>query len=203
MVQAQTSIPSPADASDYSKRVVAYIYDNTPITRRDLGEYLLLRYGADNIDKFVGQYVIELAAAEAGKSVSAIEVEADIQEMRREYNLNQKAFAEIIVNRYGKNLQEWKEDVVKHRLLLTKLCSDRVNVTALRDMTDDSGGRTEIIRDARDLNPSTASIADELSKQYYLGYPSLGKKDGRWHSIRVEVRNRAYRVRARRGYIAS
>ena len=80
---------------------------------------------------------------------------------------------------------------------------DRVNVAALRDMTDDSGGRTEIIRDARDLNPATVGIADELSKQYYLGYPSSGKKDGRWHSIRVEVKNQAYRVRARRGYIAS
>jgi VWFA-related protein len=80
---------------------------------------------------------------------------------------------------------------------------DRVNVAALRDLTDDSGGRTEIIRDARDLNPSTASIADELSKQYYLGYSSPAKRDGRWHSIRVEVKNRTYRVRARRGYVAS
>ena len=80
---------------------------------------------------------------------------------------------------------------------------DRVNVAALRDLTDDSGGRTEIIRDARDLNPSTANIADELSKQYYLGYSSPAKRDGRWHSIRVEVRNRSYRVRARRGYVAS
>src|SRR6185503_18630311 len=50
--------------------------------------------------------------------------------------------------------------------------SDRVNVAALREMTDDSGGRTEIVRDPRDLNPATANIADELSKQYYLGYPS-------------------------------
>jgi VWFA-related protein len=81
--------------------------------------------------------------------------------------------------------------------------SDRVNVGALRDMTDDSGGRTEIIRDPLDLNPATANIADELSKQYYLGYTSLGKKDGRWHSIRVELRNGNYRVRARRGYIAT
>ena len=80
---------------------------------------------------------------------------------------------------------------------------DRVNVAALRDMTDDSGGRTEIIRDPQDLNPATVSIADELSKQYYLGYPSAGKKDGKWHAIRVEVKNRAYRVRARRGYVAS
>ena len=70
-------------------------------------------------------------------------------------------------------------------------------------MTDESGGRTEIIRNPRDLDPATNGIADELSKQYYLGYPSAGKKDGRWHSIRVEVRKGAYRVRARRGYTAS
>ena len=79
-----------------------------------------------------------------------------------------------------------------------------MDVEALRDMTDNSGGRTEIIRQPRDLDPATAGIADELSKQYYLGYPAAGKKDGRWHSIRVELRDRAaYRVRARRGYVAS
>ena len=80
---------------------------------------------------------------------------------------------------------------------------DRVNVTALRDLTDDSGGRTEIIRDADDLDPATAGIADELSRQYYLGYSAQTEKDGRWHSIRVEVRNFAYRVRARRGFTAT
>jgi len=85
----------------------------------------------------------------------------------------------------------------------TSPCNDPVNVAALRDLTDDSGGRTEIIREPRDLDPATANIADELSKQYYLGYPSAGKKDGRWHAIRVEVRNHNFRVRARRGYVAS
>ena len=65
-------------------------------------------------------------------------------------------------------------------------CSDPVDTEALRDLTDDSGGRTE------------------LSKQYYLGYPAVAAKDGRWHSIRVELRNnKTYRVRARRGYTAS
>jgi VWFA-related protein len=80
---------------------------------------------------------------------------------------------------------------------------DRVNVAALRELTDDSGGRTEIIREARDLDPATTAIADELSKQYYLGYGFTGKKDGRWHTIRVQTRNSNYRVRARRGYVAS
>ena len=80
---------------------------------------------------------------------------------------------------------------------------DRVNVVALRDMTDDSGGRTEVVRDTRDLDPATAYIASELSQQYYLGYPATSKKDGRWHAIRVDVKKGAYRVRARRGYVAS
>jgi VWFA-related protein len=79
---------------------------------------------------------------------------------------------------------------------------DRVNVAALRDITDDSGGRTEIVRWTRDLDPATAGIADELSKQYYLGYAAPGPKDGRWHALRVEVRQPSYHVRARRGYVA-
>jgi VWFA-related protein len=78
-----------------------------------------------------------------------------------------------------------------------------VNVAALRDITDDSGGRTEIVRSIRDLDPATSGIADELSKQYYLGYPSQGKKDGGWHTIRVDVRSGRYLVRARRGYTAT
>jgi VWFA-related protein len=80
---------------------------------------------------------------------------------------------------------------------------ERVNVAALRDITDDSGGRTEIIRTANDLDHATAWIADELSKQYYIGYPAAAQKDGRWHTIRVEVNNANYRVRARRGYVAT
>jgi len=80
---------------------------------------------------------------------------------------------------------------------------DRVNVSALREITDDSGGRTEIVRSTRDLNPATAGIADELSRQYYLGYPASGTKDGKWHAIRVDMRNNGYHVRARRGFIAT
>jgi Ca-activated chloride channel family protein len=80
---------------------------------------------------------------------------------------------------------------------------DRVNVGALREMTDDSGGRTEVVSNYRDLDPAVASIADELSQQYYLGYPSPGYRDGRWHTIRVELRDPSLMVRARKGYVAT
>lgn len=80
---------------------------------------------------------------------------------------------------------------------------DRVNAYALREITDDSGGRTEIIRSARDLQPATSGIADELSRQYYLGYAANGPKDGKWHAIRVEVKNASYHVRARKGFVST
>jgi VWFA-related protein len=78
---------------------------------------------------------------------------------------------------------------------------DRVNELALRAMTDDSGGRTEIVRTASDLGPATAAIANELSQQYFLAYAVSGTKDGRWRSIRVQLRDPYLRVRARRGYV--
>jgi len=81
---------------------------------------------------------------------------------------------------------------------------ERVNPDALRQITDDTGGRTEIVRGFDDLDSATSRIADELSKQYYLGYARTGDRDGTWHSIRVEVKGgRRYTIRARRGYVAS
>src|SRR5262245_32566373 len=44
--------------------------------------------------------------------------------------------------------------------------SERVNEDALRAVTDDTGGRTEIVHGFGDLDAATEHIADELSKQY-------------------------------------
>jgi hypothetical protein len=77
-----------------------------------------------------------------------------------------------------------------------------LNVRALRALTDDSGGRTEIIHAAGDLDAATARIASELSRQYFLGYSTSSPRDGRWHSIDVRVRRGTYTIRARKGFIA-
>jgi Ca-activated chloride channel homolog len=78
----------------------------------------------------------------------------------------------------------------------------QVNPVALREITDGSGGRTEVVRDTTDLQAATARIAEELNNQYLLGYDSPHGPDGQYHSIRVRVQGGAYRVRARNGYVA-
>lgn len=80
--------------------------------------------------------------------------------------------------------------------------STRVNPEALRDITGLTGGYTEVVRSAADLGPATARIADELNKQYTIGYSSSKPPDGGWRPLRVRVRTGGYFVRARRGYFA-
>lgn len=81
--------------------------------------------------------------------------------------------------------------------------STRVNPEALREITALTGGYTEVVHTAADLGPATARIADELNKQYTIGYASSRAPDGSWRAIRVRVRNGAYFARARRGYYAN
>jgi VWFA-related protein len=78
-----------------------------------------------------------------------------------------------------------------------------VNTSALSEITDGSGGHTELVHSTADLQSATAIIADELNKQYVLAYSSSRANDGKYHSIRVRTREPQYRVRARNGYIAS
>lgn len=80
--------------------------------------------------------------------------------------------------------------------------STRVNPEALRDITALTGGYTEVVRTAADLGPATARIADELNKQYTLGFSSAKPPDRSWRPLRVRVRKGEYFVRARRGYFA-
>jgi VWFA-related protein len=79
----------------------------------------------------------------------------------------------------------------------------RVNPTSLREITDDSGGRTEIVRSSEELTDATARIAEELNRQYLLAYTSPHSGDGLYHSLRVRVRGTDYKVRARNGYVAT
>jgi Ca-activated chloride channel family protein len=75
----------------------------------------------------------------------------------------------------------------------------RVNVALLRRLADDTGGSTYVIADGGAIPAVTARIADELRREYLLGYATTAL-DGRRHTIRVEVRGRHMKVRARRGF---
>src|SRR5438552_1643385 len=67
-------------STDYARRVVAYIYENTPISREELGEYLIARFGQERIEFLVNRRIVELDCQAKGVYVTDLEVEAQLQE---------------------------------------------------------------------------------------------------------------------------
>ena len=73
--------------------------------------------------------------------------------------------------------------------------------TLLKRFASISGGRAFFTEDISRLDKFFEEILDDLSNQYLIsyGYPD-NERDGRLHSIRVEVGAGKYHVRAREGY---
>jgi Ca-activated chloride channel family protein len=78
----------------------------------------------------------------------------------------------------------------------------------LSAMTDVTGGRTTTVKDLSRLPEECALLSRELRTQYVLGYhPSEAVADGKWHKIKILVKNPSdaerFRSFYRKGYFAS
>jgi hypothetical protein len=116
--------------SDYAQRAVAYIYGSIPITREDLGEYLIARMTEDRLNSLVNLKIIQHYCQQKGIEITPAEIEAEFAEtMKGIPNVTPKIFEEKVLKPHHKTLYEWKEDVIKPRIMLGRLCRDRVQVT--------------------------------------------------------------------------
>jgi hypothetical protein len=128
--EAEAPPPAPPEAStDYSRRVVAYIYGTIPISREDLGEYLIARVGADRLDLLVNKRIVEHECQEKHVVVTEDEIQGAIADDLKRLNVTMDQFANQVLKHYNKSLYEWREDVVRPRLAMTKLCSQRIHIT--------------------------------------------------------------------------
>jgi hypothetical protein len=116
--------------SDYARRVVAYIYDNMPISREELGEFLIARFGQQRIDFLINRRIVEMTCQAKGIYVTDLEVDAQFKEdLKSLGNLPVQDFITHVLKPRGKTLYEWKEDVLRPKLMLAKLCKPMVEVT--------------------------------------------------------------------------
>lgn len=75
--------------------------------------------------------------------------------------------------------------------------------SVLKKLCGETGGRVIRVDKPREAAAGFQEIADELRTQYSLGYTPLNTKhDGSFRKIQLKVRDREYKVQARRGYYA-
>ena len=120
---------APAYASDYSKRVVAYVHDSVPVTREQLGEYLIARYGNEKLELMVNKMIIDEACKARNIEVTTAEIDAQLGQDLKGLQLDHKQFVANYLKAHHMNLYMWKEDVIRPKLQLMKMARDRVTYT--------------------------------------------------------------------------
>lgn len=120
-------------------------------------------------------------------------------------------FSEKQFRKYRTNIGRGKSDLKfeSHCLMLPK---DRAQINhslyelarrELREMSDKTGGRVYPVKLLQQLDEVYAQIAAELHTQYSLAYyPTNEKHDGKWRSVKVEIRRQGFIARTRSGYRA-
>ncbi|HEX3313662.1 MAG TPA: hypothetical protein VHR72_02170 [Gemmataceae bacterium] len=131
----QPSTTAPGEMQMYSDaykgRVVAYINDNEPIYREDLAEYLIARFGAERLEFFVNRIIIEHACKAKGIFVTDTQIELQLREDLKGIGngVTEQLFEKEILSRYHKTIFEWKEDVIRPKLMLSHLCRPMIHLT--------------------------------------------------------------------------
>src|SRR5262249_48652813 len=108
---------------------VAYVYGNIPVTREELGEFLIARFGAEKVEFLVNRRIIDAECAARNIVVTEEALEAQVQKDLKAYNVDEKHFEKELLSKIHKNIYEYREDIVRPQMMLRKLCEGRAKVT--------------------------------------------------------------------------
>jgi PPIC-type PPIASE domain len=192
VIPASGTAPAPVPAAG-DKRVIAYINGGTPITREEFGDYLIDLVGKERVRLYVNRRIIEAAAAKRGIVVTPQEVEAIISEDCRKLGMQKDQFIKVVLaQKYGKTIEEWREDVIKPRLMVQAMCKAQLKIddAELKKIYENlygekvqcrvilwpKGSEKEIMRVYDDLRKSEAAFDEAARTQPYKDLAANGGK---------------------------
>ena len=96
-----------------------------------------------------------------------------------------------------------RTDTVVHILLVADSRFGGGNESVAKKLTDETGGRTIVVRNEKNLEQAFDQISEELRSQYTIGYYSSNTAhDGSYRKIKVDTTRKDLDVLTRRGYYA-
>jgi hypothetical protein len=113
---------------DDGGRVVAYIHGNMPVYRHELAEYLIARFGSERLEFLVNRKIVELECKKRGIVITDAEVEHNFRQDLAALgpHTTEKLFYEQVLKPFKKTIFEYKEDVIRQRLAMNRLCEGAV-----------------------------------------------------------------------------
>ncbi|MCA9041709.1 MAG: SurA N-terminal domain-containing protein [Planctomycetaceae bacterium] len=128
--QAATGEKSPsATASNSGQSAKLARVGNNFITREELKEECLQRYGKDVLETLINRKVIETACQEQGVSISETEVNQEIIEIAKRFQLEPESWLQMLQAERGLTPLQYKRDVIWPMIALRKLAGGEVQIS--------------------------------------------------------------------------
>lgn len=130
-VDAKTTTGDPFGEKGSDGRTVAFI-GNTPVMREELAEYLIARFGAERLEFMVNRKIVEMECKKHSITVTDSEVDFRFREELHKFGkvpLTEAEFVRSVLSRFKKTLYEWKEDVIRPKIMMEKLVKNMIKVT--------------------------------------------------------------------------
>jgi len=125
-----STIPGRAPIPD----VVASINGHS-ITRDDLAVECRIHYGKDVLESMVNKFLILSECRQMGITISRREVDEEIEQMAKSFNLPVEQWLKLLVQERGIKPEQYANDIIWPSLALRKLAGEKLRVTQ-KELTD-------------------------------------------------------------------
>jgi RNA polymerase sigma factor (sigma-70 family) len=161
------------------KTPVAVIFGNVPITREELADHLFARMTAKQLETYVNRRILEHACKKEGITVTTADVEDYLKDELGKTNLHMNAFRAQLQNR-NMTLREWKEDVIRTKLLLWRLSGGgKVREEDLRRAFEARYGE-KVECDMIVLPAAQQKTAEQVAARLRAGQTNFAQEAARW-----------------------
>ena len=208
---AAASRPAPERSTAPPMKIVAAV-NGVPVTREDLARECLRHYGKEVLERLVNKYLIAGECQRRGVSVTAAEINGEIERMATRFKLPVDQWLKMLKQERGISAAQYANDIIWPTLALRKLAGKQLEVTQeelaeefetqygpavkARLIVCDDAATAEKVRAAAAASPADFG---NLAKEHSKDAPSASAKGMiqpiRKHLGRDEIEQVAFQIR--------
>ncbi len=118
-----------AEAPKVTKPELVAVVNNHSISRQQLADECLRRYGKDVLESMVSKYLVMQACAQSNITVTEADVRAEVERMAGKFGLSTDRYLRLLHEERDIAPEDYQRDIVWPMLCLQRLTADKVQVT--------------------------------------------------------------------------
>jgi parvulin-like peptidyl-prolyl isomerase len=116
-------------AAETPRNDVVAVVNANPITRQDLSQACVERYGEEVLDNMINRHLILQACQQSGVGVTETEVREEIQRIAEKFGLTMQSYLQLLQKERDIAPDQYSREIVWPMLALRRLVADKVQVS--------------------------------------------------------------------------